>query len=74
EVREEQLKHLEEERRRLDDEIANFGEYMSNLHKARDREEFDSYMNSRPNNFNDDAGGADFSTDSSAQTRKTKKK
>jgi len=50
EYRDEQLKRLEEERRHLDEEISNFTQYMENLHKARDREEFDSYMNSRADN------------------------
>ncbi len=68
--RDEQLKRLEEERRRLDEEISNFSDYMHNLHKARDREEFDRYMNSRKDN----QPSADFSTDSSAQTKKTTKK
>ncbi len=69
EYRDEQLKRLEEERRRLDEEINKFSEYMHNLQKARDREEFDRYMNSRSNNQTN----ADFSTDSSAQTKKNKK-
>jgi hypothetical protein len=51
--RAEQLKRLDEERKRLDEEIREFHEYMRNLHKARDREEFDRFMNqrggSRPN-------------------------
>lgn len=45
--RDEQLKRLEEERRRLDDEVNEFREYMHNLHKARDREEFDRFMRER---------------------------
>lgn len=47
EYREEQLKRLEEERRRLDEERAAFEEYLANLHKARDREEFDRFMRER---------------------------
>lgn len=47
EYREEQLKRLEEERRRLDEEIAEFHDYMRNLHMARDREEFDRFMRER---------------------------
>jgi len=50
--RAEQLKRLDEERKRLDEEVQAFHEYLRNLHKARDREEFDRYMrekgNSRP--------------------------
>ena len=45
--RAEQLRRLEEERRRLDEEINAFHEYMTNLRKARDREEFDRFMRDR---------------------------
>jgi hypothetical protein len=69
EYRDEQLKRLEEERTRLDEEIRNFSDYMQNLHKARDREEFDHYMNSRKNN----PAGADFSTDAKGKTKSIKK-
>lgn len=47
EYRSEQLKRLEEERARLDAEIEEFHEYMANLNKAKDREEFDRFMNER---------------------------
>ena len=51
--RAEQLRRLEEERRRLDEEINAFHEYMANLRKAKDREEFDRFMRehrgNRPN-------------------------
>lgn len=45
--RDEQLRRLDEERRRLDEEVNEFHEYMRNLHKARDREEFDRFMRER---------------------------
>lgn len=45
--REEQLKRLEEERRRLDEEVEAFHEHMRNLRMARDREEFDRFMRDR---------------------------
>lgn len=45
--REEQLRRLEEERARLDAEIDAFHEYMANLRKAKDREEFDRFMSER---------------------------
>ncbi|WP_196260382.1 DUF2852 domain-containing protein [Pelagibacterium limicola] len=45
--RQEQLKRLEEERRRLEEEREAFEEYLANLHKARDREEFDRFMRER---------------------------
>lgn len=48
--RTEQLRRLEEERRRLDEEIAEFHEYMRNLRMARDREEFDRFMRERGGN------------------------
>lgn len=47
EYRDEQLRRLNEERRRLDEEVQEFADYMDNLHKARDREEFDRYMDMR---------------------------
>jgi hypothetical protein len=42
--RQEQLRRLEEERNRLDAEIDAFHDYMANLRKAKDREEFDRFM------------------------------
>jgi hypothetical protein len=48
--RAEQLKRLEEERKRLDEEINAFHEYMANLRKAKDREEFDRFMRERNGN------------------------
>lgn len=50
EYRAEQLRRLEEERKRLDEEIAAFQEYMRNLRMARDREEFDRFMRDRNGN------------------------
>ena len=44
EYRQDQLRRLEEERARLDAEIEAFHEYMANLRKAKDREEFDRFM------------------------------
>ena len=48
--RTEQLKRLEEERRRLDEEISAFHEYMRNLRMAKDREEFDRFMRDKTGN------------------------
>jgi hypothetical protein len=45
--REEQLRRLEDERRRLDEEIDQFRDHVANLRKARDREEFDRFMSER---------------------------
>lgn len=47
EYRAEQLRRLEEERKRLDEEVNAFQEYMRNLHMAKDREEFDRFMRDR---------------------------
>ena len=47
EYREEQMRRLEEERKRLDEEVHAFHEYMANLRKAKDREEFDRFMRDR---------------------------
>jgi hypothetical protein len=47
--RTEQLKRLDEERRRLDEEINEFQDYLRNLNMARDREEFDRFMRDRQN-------------------------
>jgi hypothetical protein len=48
--RAEQLKRLEEERKRLDEEINAFQDYMRNLRMAKDREEFDRFMRDRSSN------------------------
>lgn len=53
----EQLKRLEEERRRLDEEVSEFHDYMRNLHMARDREEFDRFMGNRNADRHEDNGG-----------------
>ncbi len=45
--REETLKRLEEERRRLDEERREFEEFVANLRRARDREEFEAFMKAR---------------------------
>jgi hypothetical protein len=49
EYRAEQLRRLEEERRRLDEEVHAFHDYMRNLRMAKDREEFDRFMRERGN-------------------------
>jgi hypothetical protein len=51
--RDEQLKRLEEERRKLEEERAAFEDYLDNLAKARDREEFDRFMRERNRGHND---------------------
>ena len=50
--RAEQLKRLEEERKRLDEDYQKFQDYLRNLRMARDREEFDRFMRDRNNNGN----------------------
>jgi len=62
EYRDEQLKRLEEERRRLDEEINEFHDYMRNLRMAKDREEFDRFMRNRNgsrSNYDRPSGNAD---------------
>ena len=54
--RNEQLKRLDEERRRLNEEIHEFHEYMRTLRMARDREEFDRYMRGRNGNRSASSG------------------
>lgn len=39
-----ELERLEAERRRLDDEVREFGDFVEELKRAKDREEFDAYM------------------------------
>ena len=56
--RAEQLKRLDEERKRLDEEIGAFHEYMRNLRMAKDREEFDRFMNDRNGNRPGFGGGS----------------
>ena len=55
--RAEQLKRLEEERKRLDEEISAFHDYMANLRKAKDRDEFDRFMRERNGNRRNYGGG-----------------
>jgi len=49
EWREAELARLEEERQKLLAAEREFGEYMENLRRAKDREEFDRFMNARRN-------------------------
>lgn len=45
--REQELARLEEERRRLDEEAQAFAEFVEELKRAKDREEFDAFMAKR---------------------------
>ena len=45
--RDRELKRLEEERRKLDDELREFESFMRDLRSARDQEEFDRFMRER---------------------------
>ncbi|MGO4572546.1 DUF2852 domain-containing protein [Microvirga sp. 2TAF3] len=47
EYRRSELQRLEEERRRLDEEARAFTEFVEELKRAKDREEFDSFMAKR---------------------------
>jgi len=44
-----ELARLEEERRKLDNAHREFADFMDNVRKAKDREEFDRFMNERRN-------------------------
>jgi len=50
EYRRRELERLEEERRRLDEESRAFAEFVEELKRARDREEFDAFMARRRGN------------------------
>jgi hypothetical protein len=47
EYRQRELERLEEERRRLDEESRHFAEFVEELKRAKDREEFDAFMAKR---------------------------
>ena len=47
EYRQRELERLEEERRRLDEESRAFAEFVEELKRAKDREEFDAFMAKR---------------------------
>lgn len=47
EYRQRELSRLEEERRKLDEESRQFAEFVEELKRAKDREEFDAYMRRR---------------------------
>ena len=46
--RERELRRLDEERQKLDEERREFEEYVRNLRRARDQEEFDRFRRERP--------------------------
>jgi hypothetical protein len=60
EYRVEQLKRLEEERKRLDEDYQKFQDYLRNLRMARDREEFDRFMRDRNNNGNSNGNSSNY--------------
>ena len=45
--RERELKRLDEERRKIEEDRREFEAYVQNLRRARDKEEFDRFMNDR---------------------------
>ena len=71
--REEQLKRLEEERRRLDEEINQFQGFVHNLRMARDREEFDRFMRDRGENQSE-PGYSDDVVEGSVRSKKRSKR
>ncbi|OKL44553.1 DUF2852 domain-containing protein [Pseudovibrio exalbescens] len=58
EYREAELKRLEEERRKLDAMRNDFDNYMKELRRARDKEEFDRFMAARGGRPAGDASGS----------------
>lgn len=53
EYRADELQRLEEERRKLDEELKQFESYMRDLRRARDKEEFDRFMRERSDRTHD---------------------
>jgi len=53
EYRGNELNRLEEERRKLDEELRQFESYMRDLRRARDKEEFDRFMRERSDRSHD---------------------
>ena len=51
--RERELRRLDEERRKLDEERREFEEFVHNLRRARDQEEFDRFKRERPSRRGD---------------------
>ena len=47
--REKELERLEEERRKLDTMVDDFDDYLRNLRRAKDQEEFDQFLKNRDN-------------------------
>ena len=45
--RAQEIDRLEKERKRLDDDVREFEDYLGNLRQARDKEEFDRFMHER---------------------------
>lgn len=42
-----EIERIEKERKRLDDDVREFEDYLANLRQARDKEEFDHFMHER---------------------------
>ncbi len=57
-----EMDRIEEERRKLDEMRAEFDEYMQELRRARDREEFDRFMRDRKAGKPSDPSNGDLST------------
>lgn len=67
EFRENELKRLSEERRKLDEMRDDFDSYMRDLRRAKDQEEFDRYMSERESTKADKAKNVTPDTDGSTQ-------
>jgi uncharacterized protein DUF2852 len=59
--RQEQMQRLDEERRRLDEEVSQFQGFVRNLRMARDRDEFDRFMRDRRDNQSSPQSGPRYS-------------
>lgn len=55
-----ELDRIEEERRKLDEMRAEFDEYLRELRRAKDQEEFDRFMRHRDSRRNPVAPGSDY--------------
>ena len=57
--REKELERLENERRKLDETLAEFDDYMRELRRAKDQEEFDRFMSNRSRSTPAKSGDSD---------------
>ena len=68
EYRRSELDRLEQERQRIEREAVEFQEFLRNLRKARDREQFDKFMAERSRRPAGDSKGEDDATGTAGAT------